>query len=324
VKVAVTDYIEPDLNWEVEEFKKLGLDYSLYQLKHASPKELVENLSDADILVVNMAKMNREVLSKLNKCKLIIRHGAGYDNVDINAATEFNIVVSYVPDYCTYEVAEQAAMLILTAYRKFVPQLESMKISVKKGEWDFKRVFPLRRLSGKTAGIIGCGRIGQKVLNILRGFGINVLIHDPKLSKERLKDLGVSNSSLEHVLSNSDMVTVHCNLDSTTYHLIGEKEFKMMKSDAIFVNTARGGIVDANALAKACKENWIAGAGIDVYEKEPPDKDFPLIGLKNVILTPHLSWYSEDASWDIRWKIVEDIKRFVQGEKPRFPVNNIA
>jgi D-3-phosphoglycerate dehydrogenase len=321
VKVAVTDYIEPNLNWEENEFKKLGLDYSLHQLKHASPEQIVEEVIDADILIVNMAKMNRDVLSKLDKCKLIIRHGAGYDNIDIKAANEFNITVSYVPDYCMYEVAEQAAMLLLTTYRKFVSQIDTMKKSVEKGEWDFSGVIPIRRLSGKTAGIIGCGRIGGKVLKILRGFNINVLVHDPKLSEERLKELGVSHSSLEYVLSNSDLVTVHCNLDSTTYHLLGEKEFKMMKPDAIFVNTARGGIVDADALAKACKEKWIAGAGIDVYEQEPPPKDFPLLGIENVILTPHLSWYSEDASWDIREKIMEDVRRFVKDEKPRFPVN---
>ena len=321
MKVAVTDYIEPDLNWEIKEFKKLGLNYSLHQLKHASPEQIVKEVIDADILIVNMAKMSREVLAKLNKCKLIIRHGAGYDNVDIEAASEFNITVSYVPDYCMYEVAEQAAMLLLTTFRKFAFQIKSMKKSVEKGEWDFSDVIPVKRLSGKTAGIIGCGRIGGKVLKILRGFGVNILVHDPKLSKERLKELGVSHSSLEHVLSNSDLVTIHCNLDSNTYHMIGEKEFKMMKPTAVFVNTARGGIVDANALAKACKQKWIAGAGIDVYEQEPPTKDFPLLDLENVILTPHLSWYSEDASWDIREKIMEDVKRFVKGEKPRFPVN---
>ena len=321
MKVAITDYIEADLEWEKEELDKLGIEYSIYQMKHALPDQLVEKINDADILIVNMAKMNREVLSRLNKCKLIIRHGVGYDNIDVKSATDLNIKVSYVPDYCMAEVAEQAAMLLLASYRKLTLQFESMKSSIQKGEWDFFRVIPMRRFSGKTAGLIGCGRIGQKVLKILRGFDMNVLVHDPKLSDKRLKMLGIYNASLEDVLKQSDMISIHCTLDSTTYHMIGEKELRMMKPEAVLVNTARGGIVDAEALTKACKEKWIAGAGIDVFEDEPPSNKFSLLNLENVILTPHLSWYSEDAGWDIRRKIMEDVKRFVNGEKPRFPVN---
>ncbi|MHB8581380.1 MAG: C-terminal binding protein [Ignavibacteriaceae bacterium] len=321
MKVVITDYIEADLEWEKEQFDKLRIEFLIYQMKHALPNQLVEKLIDANIIIVNMAHINREVLSRLNKCKLIIRHGVGYDNIDVKAATEFKIIVSYIPDYCIEEVAEQAAMLLLTAYRKFVLQFESMKLSIGKSEWDFSPVIPVRRLSGKKAGLIGCGRIGKKVLKILRGFDIEVLVYDPLLSEKRLKELGTSRNSLEEVLTQSDMISIHCTLDPTTYHMIGETELKMMKSEAIIVNTARGGIIDAEALAKACKEKWIAGAGIDVYEKEPPPYNFPLIGLENVILTPHLSWYSEDAGWDIRKKIVEDVSRFVNGEKPRFPIN---
>ena len=321
MKVAIADYIETDLEWEKEEFNKLGIEFAAYQMKHASSNQLIEKLGDADVIIVNMAKMSRDVLSKLNKCKLIIRHGVGYDNIDIISATEFNITVSYVPDYCMAEVAEQAAMLLLTTYRKFTSQSKSMELSIGKNEWDFSPVIPVRRFSGKNAGLIGCGRIGQKVLKILRGFDINVLVHDPKLNEKRLKELGITNSSLEEVLNQSDMISIHCTLDSTTRHMIGEKELRMMKPEAVLVNTARGGIIDADALAKACKEKWIAGAGIDVFEKEPPSEEFPLIDLQNVILTPHLSWYSEDAGWDIRKKIVEDVRRFARGEKPRYPVN---
>ncbi len=321
MKVVITDYIEEDLEWEKQVFNDMELDYFFYQMKHATSEELIEKLNDADIIIVNMAKIDREVLSKLNKCRLIIRHGVGYDNIDIKSAREFNITVSYVPDYCGEEVAEQAVMLLLTTYRKLGQQFESMKLSIEKGEWDFSPVVPVRRFSGKNAGIIGCGRIGQKVLKILRGFNINVLVHDPLLSEKRLGELGISNLSLEEVLTQSDMITIHCTLDPTTHHMIGEKELRMMKREAVIVNTARGGLINNEALAKACREKWIAGAGIDVFEKEPPKKNFPLIGLENVILTPHLSWYSEDAGWNIRKKIVEDVRRFINGEKPRFPLN---
>lgn len=320
MKVVVSDYLEPDLNWEKEQFDKMNLESEFYQLKHEPVKKLIEKIHDADILIVNMSKIDKQVVSHLEKCKLIIRHGAGYDNIDVKAASDLGITVSYIPDYCADEVAEQAVMLLLTSYRKFVNQLKSFESSVLKGKWDYSEVMPLRRFSGKKAGIIGCGRIGQKVLNVLRSFGMEISVYDPFLSIEKQKEYKITTKSLEEVLTNSDVITIHSSLDSTTYHLIGEKELRLMKPESIIVNTARGGIIDTIALAKACKEKWIAGAAIDVYENEPPEKNFPLIGLDNVILTPHLSWYSEDAGWDIRKKIVEDISRFIKGEKPRFPV----
>lgn len=320
MKVVVSDYLEPNLDWEKEQFDKMNLESAFYQLKNQPQDKLIEKIHDADILIVNMSKIDKQILSQLEKCKLIIRHGAGYDNIDVKAASDLGITVSYIPDYCVDEVAEQAVMLLLASYRKFVNQLESFKISIEKGKWDYSAVMPLRRFSNKKAGIIGCGRIGQKVFNILKSFGMEILIYDPFLSIENQKEYKITTKSLEEVLTNSDTITIHCSLDSTTYHLIGEKELKLMKPEAIIVNTARGGIINVEALAKACKEKWIAGAAIDVFENEPPQKDFPLNGLDNVILTPHLSWYSEDAGWDIRKKIVEDVSRFIKGEKPRFHV----
>lgn len=321
MKIVVTDYIEADLEWEKKEFEKLGLDYSIYQMKHASVEQLVEKISDAEIIIVNMAVLNREVLSQLGNCKLIIRHGVGYDNIDVEAAAEFNIMVSYVPDYCLAEVAEQSVMLLIATYRKIITQFDIMDESIGKEEWIYSKNISMKRLSGKNAGLIGCGRIGQKVLKILRGFDMNVLVYDPFLSEKRRKELNISKHSLEDVLSQADLVSINCSLNSTTYNMIGEKELKMMKSDAIIVNTARGGIINIKALERALKEKWIAGAGIDVFEKEPPSNNFPLVGLDNVILTPHFSWYSEDAGLDIRRKIMEDVSRFVKGEKPRYPVN---
>lgn len=321
MKLVITDYVEPDLDWEKEKFKEMNVNYSFYQMKNASPDELLKKIADADIIIVNMAKITRKVLSQLEKCKLIIRHGVGYDNVDIASASEFNIVVANVPDYCSAEVAEQASMLLLLTYRKFVQQTESVALSINKREWNISPVPSVKRLAGKSAGIIGCGRIGQRVLRIMQALDLKVLVHDPYLKRERLIKLGISNSSLKEVLTQSDLISIHCTLNSKTFHMIGEKELRMMKPTAVIVNTARGGIIEVEALAKACKQKWIAGAAMDVFEHEPPQESFPLIGLKNVILTPHISWYSEDAAWDIRKKIVEDVWRFVRGQMPRFPLN---
>lgn len=322
-QVVVTDYIEQNLDWEVHQLSETTVDFSYHQLKQTPMEQLIEKIANADVLIVNMAHMSREVLSSLRKCKLIIRHGAGYDNIDVEAATEFSIQVCYVPDYCREEVAEQAMMLMLACYRKFNRQLECFELSVKKGQWDFTNVIPIRRFSKGIAGIIGCGRIGSLVLQMLRGFNMEVMVCDPYLSERRQRELGITCSPLEQVLTKADVVTVHPSLNKSTFYFIGERELRMMKPQAILVNTARGSVVDTKALARACKEGWIAGAGIDVYEKEPPEKNFELFGLKNVILTPHLSWYSEDAGWSIREKIMEDVKRFVAGLKPRYPINDI-
>jgi len=323
-KVVVTDYIEQDLDWESKKLSEAPVEFSVHQLKHAPAKQLISTIADADIIIVNMASMNREVLSSLKNCTLIIRHGAGYDNIDVESATEFGIQVCYVPDYCREEVAEQALMLILGCYRKFAQQLVSFNDSVEKGQWDFSKVIPINRLSYKTAGIVGCGRIGSIVLQMLRGFNMNVLVCDPFLSERRQKEIGIKCLPLEEVLTQSDIITLHPSLNKSTFHFIGERELRMMKSTAIIVNTARGLIVDAKALAKACTEKWIAGAGIDVFEKEPPPPDFVLRDIPNIVLTPHLAWYSEDAGWSIREKIIEDVFRHLDGLAPRYPINTIA
>lgn len=320
-KIVVTDYIESDLGWEREQLAQSPVIFEALQLKFTSQENLLSQIADADALVVNMVGMTREVLRNLHRCKLIIRHGVGYDNIDVPAATDLGIQVCYVPDYCREEVAEQAMMLLLTCRRRFTRQQECLEASVEKGQWDFSRVIPVRRFSGTKAGIVGCGRIGSLVVNMLRGFGIHVMVHDPYLTERRQAELSIRCMPLDELLSHADMVTIHPSLTHETQYMIGERELRLMKPTAILVNTARGAIVDVHALARACKEGWIAGAGIDVFEKEPPDADFVLRGIPNIILTPHLAWYSEDAGWSIREKIMEDIRRYLEGRPPRFPIN---
>ena len=323
MKVIVTDYIEENLDWEIGHLKQHDIEMSVYQLKQKSRDEVLSHIGDAEIVVVNMVKMPEDILSQLMNCRLIIRHGAGYDNIDIAAATRQNIQVAYVPDYCQEEVAEQAMTLMLVTFRKFIKQQKSLNISVKKGEWDFSPVIPLSRFAGKKVGLVGCGRIGSKVLKMLRGFDVNVLVCDPYLAEQRQKELQINCVPLETVLEEADLVSIHCSLNSETKYLINDTNIKLMKNTAILVNTARGSIIDSMALADACRQNQIAGAAIDVYDNEPPKPDFELIGLDNVILTPHLSWYSVDAEWSIRKKIVEDIFRFKEGIAPRFPINKV-
>jgi D-3-phosphoglycerate dehydrogenase / 2-oxoglutarate reductase len=321
MKIIVSDYIEPDLRWEQEQLAGAGVEFQGCQLKGATEDEVHARLAGAEVVIVNMVKMTRSLLKRLPSCRLIIRHGVGYDNIDLAAATECGIRVCYVPDYCREEVAEQAMMLLLLCRRRFTRQLESFEDSVRQGQWDFSKVIPVRRFSGSRAGIVGCGRIGSIVVQMLRGFGAEVMVHDPYLSERRQAELGLQTIPLEELLSTADMVTIHPSLTTETKYMIGERELRMMQPHAIIVNTARGAIVNAEALARACREKWIAGAGIDVFESEPPAETFVLRGVDNVILTPHLAWYSEDAGWSIREKIIEDIRRYLDGRPPRFPLN---
>jgi D-3-phosphoglycerate dehydrogenase / 2-oxoglutarate reductase len=323
IKVVVTDYIEPDLKWEENELKKYpNVDFQHYQLKFKSMDEVLLKIEDAEIIVVNMVPLTKEIISKLKKCKLIIRHGIGFDNVNVEACTEAGIILANIPDYCVEEVAEQAVMLLFACARKIFIQGKVLSDSAARGEWDFKDLYPIFRVREKKLGIIGCGRIGSVVLSMARGIGMDVKIHDPYLTPERLKELNVKNEDLYVLLAESDFISVHCPLNDETKELFDYAKFKKMKSSAFFINTARGGIVNTTDLIQALQEKIIAGAGIDVYTgKEPPSPDSPMFKLENIILSPHISWYSEESGWSIRAKIIDDIKRHLNNEKPRFIVN---
>jgi len=321
IKVVVTDYIEPDMEWETAEFAKLGVEFSHHQLKFAPVADVIAATADADVVVVNMVPITPEVIAAWKKCRLVIRHGAGYDNVNVPALTERGIPLCYTPDYCSEEVAEQAIALLFACGRKVFRSRKTLDDSIANGKWDFTDVIPIYRMEGKTLGILGCGRIGSIVLRKLRTFGFKFLACDPYLSEERRKELDVELVDLETLLRNADFVTIHTPLNDETRGMINAKTLALMKSTAFLVNTARGPIVDANALAEALKNGVLAGAGIDVFDKEPPDPDYPLQDLPNAVLTPHLAWYSEDAGQRIREIIVEEVGRYLKGLPPRYTVN---
>ena len=177
------------------------------------------------------------------------------------------------------------------------------------------------RVDGSTVGIIGCGRIGGLVLKKLAGFGCRILVCDPYLSPKRQQAMGIETVSLKALCQESDFVTIHTPLNDETRYMINAEALSWMKPTAYFINTSRGGMVDIDALAQALNDRRIAGAAIDVFEKEPPGRDYPLLGLDNAVVTPHLSWYSRDAERTIREKIVQDIDMLIAGTLPRIAVN---
>jgi len=320
-RVVITDYIEPNLEWEQKQFEQMGVDFAYYQLKFGTPEQILEATTGADVVIANMADMNARVIEGLDRCRLIIRHGIGYDNIDVETATRRGIVVAIEPDYCVLEVAEQAVMLIFACQRKLLRQRALLRQWVDTNDYAAEMVRPIHRLHGKTVGILGFGRTGHAVYQMLQGMDLKFLICDPYISEARKKDFGIRTASLEEVLKESDVVTIHTPLIKETHHLIDGPQFKLMKKTAILVNTARGPIVNQDALDRALREGEIAHAGIDVYQTEPPPPDLPLLNNENAICTPHSSWYSEEAGWIIRQDIVEDVKLFLQDQGPKNQVN---
>jgi D-3-phosphoglycerate dehydrogenase / 2-oxoglutarate reductase len=317
----VTDYIERDLEWEDEECRKLGLRFEHFQLKEAPPAELIRHAGDADIVLVNMARFTREVIAGLARVKVIIRHGIGYDNVDVPAATDHGIILANESTASSEDVAEHALLLMLSTYKKRKIQDQILRDWIDTGVWSSKRIFPLYRLHGKTVGVVGCGNIGSRVIKKLKGFDVEILACDPYLSAKRWAALGLPHTPLEDLLRKSDIVTIHVPVNDETRGMFNLDRFAMMKKSAIVVNTARGPIIRTRDLIEALKQGLIAGAGLDVFEKEPPPADFELLAMDNVVLSPHIAWYSEEGGWDIRVMIMDDVKAILQGKPPRHVVN---
>lgn len=257
------------------------------------------------IIVRSKPLVTRKVIEAANSLKVIARAGVGLDNIDVKAAEEKGIMVINAPESSTLSVAELAVGLMLAVMRKIA--FSDRKIRA--GEWPKKHAMGME-LRGKVLGVIGAGRIGSTVARICKyGFGMGVLYYDTVRRPELEKELDARYVSLEELLSNADVVTLHVPLLPETHHLINEERLKLMKKSAVLVNTSRGQVVDTNALVRALGEGWIAGAGLDVYEEEPLPKDHPLTKLDNVVLTPHIgaSTYEaqERAGMEIARKLAE-------------------
>jgi D-3-phosphoglycerate dehydrogenase / 2-oxoglutarate reductase len=323
IVLKITDYIEKDLQWEEEECDKLGIDFKYYQLISAPAGEIIEALKDADIVITNGTLMNRQVLNGLPNLKLLMRHGIGYDNVDVDAATKNGIVfANQATAYCQ-EVAEHTIMLMFDLIRMKKRQDKLLQEWVTSQNRTVTDTLQIRRLKDKTLGIIGCGNIGSLVLKMVQGFGLQILVCDPYLSEARYNELGIEHVTLDFVLTKSDIVTLHVPLTDETGGMLNFGRFEQMKKTAIIINTSRGPVVNSTDLFKALKNGLIAGAGLDVFENEPPHTytEKQLLQLDNVIASPHLAWYSDEGGWNIRYFLMDDVRAFVNGQPPKSVIN---
>jgi D-3-phosphoglycerate dehydrogenase len=279
--------------------------------------DLVEMIGPYDaVMITSQHAITSRVIAAATKLRIIVKRGAKPENVDYEAATKKGIVVAWTPGVNYVAVAEHALMLMLCLAKKTIPQMERLR----GGSWRESDA-GLQELCGKTIGIVGLGGIGRVLCRMVGGFDVKFLAYDPYISPAQAKEVDVNLVGLEDLLRQSDYVTLHATLTEETRHLIGEKELSMMKKTAHLINTARGGLIDESALLKALREGEIAGAGLDVFEPEPPEHENQLLHLPNVVVTPHMAGWSDEAVYREQKEAALEVKLVLEGESPRYPIN---
>lgn len=317
-RVVITDCPWQDVSVERSILEKAGA--SVRAANCSTPEDVLEAGRDADALLVGWAPIPRHVIRQLTRCRLIARYGAGYDNIDVGAATDAGIGVTINADYCIDEVATHALALVLACHR----QLGPLTHGVRSGTWDpFAVMRPMRPLRELALGILGFGRIGRRLAEMALPLVGRVLVHDPFAPPGLTSDPRYNVVTAAGLFSESDFVSIHAPLTTGTRHFVGEELIGRMKPGAYLINCARGPIVDETALIAALREGRIAGAGLDVFEVEPLPPDHPLRTFPGVIITPHAAWYSQEADYRLRANPAETIVRFFAGEPVAF-VNSPA
>jgi D-3-phosphoglycerate dehydrogenase len=312
--IAVTDSVFPSLDPALAALARL--DPEMRMSKSVAAEDILAVARDADAILVTYAKLPGELLRELPRCKAIGRFGLGVDNIDTKTAAELGIVVTYVPDYCMHEVSDHAMALLLALARK-IPFSNKL---VQSGRWEMPAVAPLRRLAGQVLGLIGLGNIPRALVPKARAFGFDVIAYDPYAAKEVFASCGVEAVSLETLFARSDAISVHAPLTPATRGLVDAAAFARMKPGAVIVNTARGPLIDEQALLAALDSGRLGGAALDVVATEPLPKDSPLLGRDNVILTPHTAFYSLEALDELQTKCATDVASVLSGQPPVYPV----
>jgi D-3-phosphoglycerate dehydrogenase / 2-oxoglutarate reductase len=270
-----------------------GLDVEIVSVECRNGEEALEAVREADVVMIGGFRVDAAMIGAMERARVICGFGHGFEGVDIDTATKAGILVTNAAEICHLEVANHAAALLLALNRKVVQYDRAMR----RGVWDRPAGRPITPLDGETAGLIGLGAIGQALARRLQPFGLRLIAYDPYVEEHPAREIGVRMvGDLHSLLAESDWVSVQVPLNGETRHMMGEREFRAMKRTAYFVNCCRGGVVDEAALTRALQGGWIAGAGLDVFEKEPTDPANPLLRLENVIATPHAGGESTESA----------------------------
>lgn len=317
-KVLICDCDHKDVDSEKKVFGQAGVDFRWLHCKNE--QEVIDSCQGAVVFLNQYAPMNEKVFKGVPSLKLIVRYGVGVDNVDVPAATRCGVQVCNVPDYGTYEVADHALALMLALVRKIC----MINSYTKEVDWDYKKTVPVHRNAARTVGVVGVGRIGRAFADRVHALGCRVIGYDSEYgNKDRSFPDYMEFMPLEQLLEQSDVVSLHCALTAESKDIIGEKELRRMKPESYLINVARGGLIDEQALDKALGEHWIAGAGLDVVKNESLGRENPLFRHPNLIITPHMAWYSEESAEELNRKCAEEAVRFLRGETLHYPVNHL-
>lgn len=312
--VALMDARE--LSYEMQEFAKRD-DVEFYNSIEKEQSKVIEIVKDADVILFTDVSINSEVIDCLEKCKLIIRYGIGYDNVDTKKAAEKGIIVCNAPNYGVVDVAEHAMSLIMACSKRLV----YMNDCVRDKFWNIGAMGASSRLAGKTIGFVGFGKIARCVCERTNAFQAKAMVYDPYVSESCLKEYKAESVSLNTLLKEADYVTLHVPLSAKTRHMLGKEEFAKMKNTAYIINTGRGGLINETELIDALENGVIAGAGLDVFETENSNLDERILKMQNVVLTPHVAWNTSEATVALHKEVTNNVIRFLDGERPESIVN---
>ncbi|MFN8456177.1 MAG: C-terminal binding protein [Anaerolineae bacterium] len=280
--------------------------------------DLLAAVREADAFLVQQRPITRKVLEAAPRLKVIACYGVGYDSVDVAAAAERRIYVCNVPDYCTDEVATHALAMLLALARK----LSLADRLVRAGDWtNFKALKPMQGLTGQRLGLVGFGRIGQALAHMAAGLKMEVWAYDPLIPAARFEELGVKQVDLDTLLVSCHYISLHLPLTPTTERLISRQRLALLRPDACLINCARGRLIDEPALIEALAAGRLAGAALDVFWDEPVQPDNPLLRMEQVILSPHIAYYSEQALQRVQTSAAEEVVRVLTGSPPRYWVN---
>lgn len=294
MKIVITDWNFPNINIERKIIE--GAGHTLVDAQCKTEDEVTAIVKDAAIVITQWAPVKAKAIAAMQNCKGIIRYGIGLDNIDLDAAKNKNIPVANIPDYCLNEVADHTMALLLAAQRQIIPIWEK----VRKGEWQITAPKNLPPLRMSILGLIGFGRIAQRVALRAQAFGMKVLAYDPMIKKNKFTSFNVEPVHINDIWEKSDIISLHCPLLNETHHLISKSVFNKMKHNAILINTSRGGLINTHDLIVALNNNRIAGVALDVVEEEPLQPGHPLLTAENVVLTSHTAWYSANSILELQ------------------------
>jgi D-3-phosphoglycerate dehydrogenase len=316
-RVVLTDNIFDSLDEFDRKLSPLGL--KVEPAAASDEATLVEEAGSAAALIVVYAKITEPVIAAAAAagCKVISRCGIGYDNIDVEAATRYGVQVTYVPDYCLDEVADHTLALLLAFARGVVPAV----LETRGGGWSPPKA-GIHRLQGRRLSLLGVGRIGSRVAARALAFGLRVCAFDPYLERWELE--GVERAAtLAAAVAEADFVSLHAPLTPENRHLLGEDALVQMKRAPVVINTARGGLVDLDAVTRALMEGRLSGVALDVTEVEPLEPDHPLRRHPGALITPHMAFYSEESEAELKRRAAEEVVRAMEGKPPRCPVNRL-